>query len=408
MANRYAIYELNMDHLTKKLTRIKNKCQKYGCDFTFNEVGEEYRTHEDEEGKEHTLRFVIVEAEGVAVINGWKFIASVEHTDKGNIINKACDIEVPQRYYNSDPICEHCHSNRVRKNTYIVYNEDTNEFKQVGKSCLLDFTNGMSADYAAMIMDGVNELIKGEAVMEGSCHEEYFHTEEYLRYTAETIRHFGYEKRDYYNNKPGTADKVIDYYDADHCSYRMNSKHLDEVREEMREIGFNPNSPKAIEDATNALNWIRSQEENEKTNNYMHNLITVCKGEFVSHHNSGIIASLFPTYNRELEYQAQKKLEESKRLAEIEKGKNSQWIGSIGDRITANIVTCRCVTSWETEFGYTRIYKMTDTDGNVYTWKTSKYLGEKQEVSMKVTGTVKAHNEFRSIKQTELTRCKVA
>jgi len=53
------------------------------------------------------------------------------------------------------------------------------------------------------------------------------------------------------------------------------------------------------------------------------------------------------------------------------------------------------------------IYKIIGEDGNVYTWKTGKFIDE--EVSdMLITGTVKAHTEFRGIKQTELTRCRVA
>lgn len=42
---------------------------------------------------------------------------------------------------------------------------------------------------------------------------------------------------------------------------------------------------------------------------------------------------------------------------------------------------------------------------NVYTWKTSNCLGENSIKSL--TGTVKTHTEYRGIKQTELTRCRV-
>ena len=71
------------------------------------------------------------------------------------------------------------------------------------------------------------------------------------------------------------------------------------------------------------------------------------------------------------------------------------------------IQSVKCVTSWETDFGITRIYKLIGADGNVYTWKTGKYLDDTTN-EMSITGTVKAHTEFRGIKQTELTRCRVA
>lgn len=142
----YSILEANMERLEKKLTRIQNKCKKFGCSFTYEKVGEEFKTLKDDRGVEYQAKFILIEAEGKAVLNDWMFVASVQHTEKGNIINSTgCSIEVPERYYTSEPICEHCNSRRARKDTYIVMNQITGEFKQVGKSCLKDFTNGMDA-----------------------------------------------------------------------------------------------------------------------------------------------------------------------------------------------------------------------------------------------------------------------
>ena len=50
------------------------------------------------------------------------------------------------------------------------------------------------------------------------------------------------------------------------------------------------------------------------------------------------------------------------------------------------------------------MYKIISKDGNVFLWKTYKALREgPQEIV--IVGTVKAHNEFRNVKQTEVTRC---
>ena len=59
------------------------------------------------------------------------------------------------------------------------------------------------------------------------------------------------------------------------------------------------------------------------------------------------------------------------------------------------------VTSWETQYGLTKIFKIIDANGNVYTWKTSGGLADD---SIEIVGTVKSHNEYRDVKQTELTR----
>ena len=70
---RYAIPEENMERLKKKLATIKKKCSQYGCEFVFNEVGEEFREVLTEDGMKQTIRFILVEAEGCAVVNGWQF-----------------------------------------------------------------------------------------------------------------------------------------------------------------------------------------------------------------------------------------------------------------------------------------------------------------------------------------------
>lgn len=46
----YSIYEGNMERLEKKLNRIYGKCKKYGCEFSYRQVGEEFKELKDEKG----------------------------------------------------------------------------------------------------------------------------------------------------------------------------------------------------------------------------------------------------------------------------------------------------------------------------------------------------------------------
>lgn len=122
---KYAIYEGNLDRLEKKLKRIFNKCKAYGCDFHYEQTGEEFRELKDEKGNKYTARFVLVEAEGTAVINDWEFVAELEHTEKGNIITGVAGIEVPERYYTTTPVCEQQMKEFIQ--------EQTEQFEQVQK-----------------------------------------------------------------------------------------------------------------------------------------------------------------------------------------------------------------------------------------------------------------------------------
>ena len=164
----------------------------------------------------------------------------------------------------------------------------------------------------------------------------------------------------------------------------------------MKSVNFNPKSELTIQAVENALAWIAEQDT---PNNYMHNLKVVCASKYISAKNAGLAVSLFPTWNKDLEYQ---KKQEAKRNADAA----SNHVGEIGQRITFKIASATCLTSWETEWGITKLFKIVDCSGNVFTWKTGAFIDfEKVET---ITGTIKAHNEFRDCKQTELTRCKVA
>ena len=145
-------------------------------------------------------------------MNNWEFIASVEHTKNGNIFTGVQGVEVPERYYTGNPVCEHCNSNRYRKYTYIVRNKETGEFKQVGKSCLKDFTHGMSAEAITRYTSLFDTLIEGEAPDPGCRIQHYLSKEEYLAYAAETIRHFGYIRTN--DDERSTASRAMEYYEA--------------------------------------------------------------------------------------------------------------------------------------------------------------------------------------------------
>lgn len=391
----YRIYEDNIERLEKKLQRIANKCKKYGNDFKYEQVGEEFSEYTDDNGNKHTVRYVLVEAEGTAIINDWKFIASVEHTEKGNIIKSCCEVEVPVKYYTSKSICEHCNSKRYRKDTYIVQNIETGEFKQVGKSCLKDFTCGMSAESIANYISLFDELIQGE-IIEGSGYNgtRYIDVKESLQYIAETIRHFGYVKSD--DIRP-TKQRAREYYEVKHGMLNgyYDKERAKELRAEIESVSFNYDSEYAKELTENVLKWIEEQDE---SNNYIHNLKTVCNLEYVSFDKFGLLASMFPTYDRQM-------IREKQKAEEKAQEQQSKYVGNIGDRITVQIADFKVVTSWETNFGLTKIFKIIDTDGNIYTWKTSGGIADGTET---IVGTVKAHNEYRDIKQTELTRVRKA
>lgn len=390
----YAIYEGNLTRLEKKLATIQGKCRKYGCEFNYKQVGEEFRTITTEEGEKITARFILVEAEGVAKVNGWEFVAVIEHNNPTNVIRAfRTEYEVPERYYTSAPVCEHCNSKRNRKDTYLIRNIETGEFKQVGKSCLKDFTNGLDAEAVARYISWFDELIKGEAPAGGSYHP-YYPIEEVIQLAVEAINLYGYRKPIHpndegYTDYQSTKSVVIDMW----LGSRWAKKHLDK--------GFNVNREGNKEKAAAVLAFVEGMR-NEY--GYVSNLKTLCSKEYCQGRDLGIVVSAVACYNHEMEYQARKAQREAQQAKEQATLKD-EWFGSIGERVEVMQPEMKLLTSWDTEFGMKYLYKLTTDNGLVFTWRTGKPVSNGKK--LKVVGTIKAHAEFRGQKQTELTRCKI-
>lgn len=391
----YAIYEGNMETLKKKIFRIKNKCAKYNCDFSFSIVGEEFRDHKNPLGFIEKLKFYLVEAEGKAEINGWRFVGVIDHSfNTGNVITKAIyDIEIPERFYTAGCNCEHCKVNRWRAKTYLIQNTETKEIKQVGKSCLKDYTNGLDADLIACILDGIVTLEECGAP-NGVGYKFYYPVDIILQIAFEAVRKFGYIKVDYNNpNKRTTKQQVYEFFEI---LERNNSSNLfKKAKEEIERSNFNYKTEENENLAVSAIQWIKSQNP---TNEYMKNLRALCSKSAIEGRYIGILASLAPTYLKTIEQQEKKE-------AEKKVFKSSTYKYNVGERVTFSIIDIKVLTSYETQFGVTVIYRFVDTENNIYIWKTTKHLdGE----FTKITGTVKELSEYNGIKQTVLTRCKLA
>ncbi len=85
----------------------------------------------------------------------------------------------------------------------------------------------------------------------------------------------------------------------------------------------------------------------------------------------------------------------------------SSHVGEKGDKIdfTATVIFTKEI---DTRFGLSTLIKMQDGDKNVFTWFASGVRDDVPKFAViNVRGTIKDHNEFNGVKETQVTRCKI-
>lgn len=403
----YLIHEDNLDRFDKKIQTIKNKCIKNDLSFSYEILGEVFKDITDEDGRVHTSKFYEVSVSGSFRYEGWRFAAVIEHHgDDGNIIRAYdTELEIPERFRTCGPTCEHCNRIRSRKDTYVVYNEEAQEFKQVGKQCLQDYTNGLNAENVASYISLFDAAINGQAPS-GSHYKSYLNVDEVLRFSAECIKHFGYEKRsdydEYYNpRKRTTRGRVSDYMciRSGGTVLKMN-----DVIHEMEQVNFNENSEFAVNRAKEVVEWLKSEEGD---NGYISNLKVATASEYVESRDFGLLVSAPFAYINHLEYVDRVAKQEAEQAKQAKIEKLSEFVGEIKEKLTINVHDLKCVTTLNSQFGTTFLYRWTDENNNIFVWYASSPILDDEDLVIEIKGTVKDHSEYRGAKQTVMTRCKV-
>jgi len=105
------------------------------------------------------------------------------------------------------------------------------------------------------------------------------------------------------------------------------------------------------------------------------------------------------------------------RIKKAEEGLKAQeststHVGNVGDKYTATMTYIH-TASWSNGYGgywnegVTNLHTFKDEQGNVFVWKTGKFIEADYGQKLVVSGTIKEHGDYKGIKQTVLTRCKV-
>jgi hypothetical protein len=392
--------------LTVRDERVVVKC--YTCRHIFTEAalgGRSWNFCPDcESGKIAPFRVCTLVLEAVKpALAGWEFLAVIEPLTAGNLIRKVPGADTTDFSFDAwrtgDIVCDHCKTTRRRLETFLVRatGEDpaipAGTVREVGRNCLAAFLGGKSA---AEIVSGlgfekaIRDLGEDEEGSGGGRGADPLWVPvEFLAWTCSVVRSNGWVSR------AAARDHVEKRATADVVGYLLTPPWSAEGRDEW-EKACREYAPTADdgEKAAGVLAWARALNP---SGDYETNLHLVAKEEWLNPKHSGILASAVVAYERA-------RGNEIKRAERAVRAAASGHVGTVGARETFTDLTVDNVFTVETQYGNLHINKFRDAAGNALVWKTASTRftpGDK----IVLTGTVKAHAEYKGEKQTELTRC---
>lgn len=396
-----------LDDIKAKFLKIENRIKKLGIgslSYTFSDPYPVDTGKKDRLGNPIYRQYIDVYLDATPpYIRGWNFVATLEHIpEQGNILRKTkwhIDTQLPSWTRTAKPgNCDHCKKYRRRKDTYILYNAESDIWQQIGRNCLADFIGGLDAlDYV-----------------------------KYCQYIREI-----YSFADYTDDENG-FDGEIDYYNNAYRYDYSTLSILTVARHIIKNIGYLPKS-KCVDDSDlptsqlvreylgytlvytdwlkprlkhelseqdaehcqDALQWAASlPDEKTAVNDYLHNIKILAADKAISSRNIGYLVSILPMYEKHLQTQKEQEL-----------GQASAYVGEVKKRATF-ILTLISKKELETYYGLSTLHTFTDSKNNSLVWFKSGYSELELDKVYTLKATVKEHKEYNGKKQTVLTRCK--
>lgn len=311
---------------------------------------------------------------------GYTFLARVDRVGESFVISTAPGVEHVERSLVNPGACDHCGFDRRRNNTYLVRNDATGQTVNVGSTCIKDFL-GWDAS-VVFFSDRDVEVEQG-----GGYVERQFAVDTVLAYAYAAIKAHGWVARSSYDGRP-TADLVATAL----FGGRMSEQ------ERMAVEALRAHAAEATEAVATIKAYILSDDFNG-TSTYVDNLKVIVAQEAVTGRQFGLLASAPQAWIRSMEQAAERKAQQATSAG-------SQFVGSLKDKVAVK-GTIESVRFIDGQYGVTTLYTILGEDGNLYKWFSSNgAFGEEAGVDVHLTGTVKAHDEYRGTKSTVLTRCK--
>lgn len=410
-----------LERIKSKLAQINKNAVKWGLPEVKIEIikEEDIKITNKGGGLDQYKKRYTVKIDGKSPrIEGYEFIAKIEHTDAGNLINISPDSSIknlPAEYRDADAKCDVCNSKRDRLNTFIIKDEANNKLKMVGSGCLNRFLPIDSVNKIIHYADMLEELRQLEDIDDdvgnemGHGSRNYFEVSKLIKglalaYLVNGSRYISKKKSSEVSDTTGayiqsTADL------ASNILFYISGNSNDEPDYISRAETMQSDGDKLGDEI---IAWMKTYdfkadaERKPEMANYFNNLDVLSKSNTTNLKNLGYLGGLLASYliNKDM-------IKKKETQANI---KPSEYVGSIGEKITFE-ATLKKISGYASQYGYVTIYKFEDDNNTRYTWFSSGNIGIEENTKYKIIATVKDHKQgdikYGGHKENILTRAKV-
>ena len=335
------------------------------------------------------------------VIEGFEPVATLTFEHNTPILYEWPDKKCPKRFrVDNHRYCDHCKTNRPRKQVFVIRNTKNGRYMQVGSTCVRDYI-GWDADKILQQWKLMQAALESDFMIQEPRDsrpkaERRYYLSEVLPQACAVVREHGYTSLKNAEEREGvtsTRGRVLEQLDPPTDS--IAKRYFVPI----------PVTKEDIEEADAMLEMAKAIHTNTG-NTYLHNIRTIAQDGYATYKEIGLAVSIVAYAFRERENKREKveRLARNKARAEASV---SEHVGKVKERLTFN-ATLKYTKLIESYYGTSMLTKWETEEGNVLTWFASNYpdveIGEK----VKLTATVKAHSEYNGILETQVTRGKIA
>ena len=342
-----------------------------------------------------------------------------------SMVSEEENIEIPNEFKNIFCHCDHCKTDRPRKNLFILLDKKENKFFQIGKSCLQDFI-GMeegieeylkTIEYFDSLIDFAykqeqieNRLLDNDFInFLGGYGKFSINIRVFLAACYEIMKtrkmiYVGRTDMDNIHYDEATFRKVAMAFSTDDTRKFKTTKEeacilIKKYRDEFKEFPL-----ESLKLADKVIEYVKN---NVFDNDVMQNAQNIINSEqgYCPTKWLGLIAFLPNSYLKHQEYLKRKKEREenARKFA-------NEYLGKEKDKFKDLLVTVVSSHVYETYYGCNIIINMVDDANHLIMWKTSakdEFLDLEEGSKLKIKGSIKELTEYNGSFETVVTRCKV-